>query len=360
MKPGGRFLHAHARQLIDEPASIGFDWARSFGARRMGEIFAADPNLVLVAEIVTDLYLVQLFERPAAGGPAVEPVIQHRAHGELDERLRRIVVPGASVELRQTARIGEVTNRLPVLMYHRVSADGPPGLARYRVTPEAFEAQLDHLRRHGYYGITLPDWRYAMATGKALPGRAVMITFDDAYRDFLEQAWPLLRAYGFLASVYVVADLAGTESSWDAEHGPPAALMDWNEIRHLHRNGVHIGSHAATHRQLTSVAPQELADQERRARARFATELGVDVVDLAYPYGDHDELVRATARHVGYLSGVTTDAGLATVWGPPMAIPRVEVTGDTDLDGFARLLGVPSRRNPVGRAAKAMLRRLHG
>src|SRR5690606_33156487 len=61
LKPGGRFLHAHARQLVDEPDHVGFDWAQSFGAKRMGEVFAADPLLTLVGEIVTDLYMIQLF-----------------------------------------------------------------------------------------------------------------------------------------------------------------------------------------------------------------------------------------------------------------------------------------------------------
>ncbi|HWL42412.1 MAG TPA: polysaccharide deacetylase family protein [Ilumatobacter sp.] len=358
LKPGGRFLHAHARQLVDEPDGVGFDWARSFGAKRMGEIFAADPNLSLVSEIVTDLYLVQMFERPQADLPGAVPVTERRAHGELHDEIRRLIVSGSFAQLRTATRETEVTNRLPMLMYHRISDDGPPALARYRVTPEAFEAQLDFLRSHGYYGITMPDWRYAMSTGKALPGRAVMVTFDDGYRDFLEQAWPLLSAYKFPANVYVVADLAGTESSWDAHHGPPAALMDWNEIRHLHRNGVHFGTHSATHRQLTTLSPQEVVDQERRARARFASELGVDAVDLAYPFGDYDALVRAAARRVGYRSAVTTDPGLATVWDDPLAIPRVEVTGDTDLDEFVNLLGTTDRRNLVGRAAKSVLRRL--
>ncbi|HWL42413.1 MAG TPA: trifunctional glycosyltransferase/class I SAM-dependent methyltransferase/polysaccharide deacetylase [Ilumatobacter sp.] len=359
LAPGGRLLTAHARLLVDEPDGVGFGWNHAFGAKRIGEVFATEPGLSLVSEIVTDLYIIQLYERTASPlGTVTRPTSQHRAHGELDAGLRRMIWSGAVSKTREGARVTEVTNRLPILAYRDLGRRGDEPSSQTGVTSDQFEAQLDHLRSGGYYGITVPDWRYAMAAGKALPGRAVMLTFDGAYRGFADVAWPLLGAYGFPATLYVVAEAPGTGSSIDSERVGPGDLMGWGELRHLHRNGVHIGSLSAAGRALTALTPDELVDQEHRGRAAFERELGLAVVDLAYPLGAAGDIVRHAVWHAGYHTAVTTQPGWATIWDDPLAIPRLDITGDTDLDSFVAGLGTSDERHRVGRGAKSVLRRL--
>src|SRR5438477_279294 len=88
-------------------------------------------------------------------------------------------------------------------------------------------------------------WRRWLPT--ALPGRAVLITFDDGYQDFADEAFPLLERHGFPATVFVVTDAAERTSRWDAAYGQAAPLMGWDEIRELSRRGVEFGSHTQTH-----------------------------------------------------------------------------------------------------------------
>ena len=103
------------------------------------------------------------------------------------------------------------TAALPILLYHRVATDGPPELGRYRVSPDAFEEQLRLLARSGYRGITLAEWGRALRARRPVDGRAVALTFDDGYRDFLTTAWPLLRRYRFSATVFVVTDAVDSQ-----------------------------------------------------------------------------------------------------------------------------------------------------
>src|SRR3954449_1077290 len=153
-------------------------------------------------------------------------------------------------------------------MYHRVAAGGPAARAACRVHPERFEAQLDWLRRHGFRSVGLDAWLGAVDRRFGeLPGRAVCLTFDDGYEDFAEVAWPLLRRYGFGATVFLVADLVGRAAEWDARHGPPAPLMGWETVGRLAREGVAFGGHTATHPYLTRVGPGRLAEELRRSRA---------------------------------------------------------------------------------------------
>ncbi len=106
-------------------------------------------------------------------------------------------------------------------------------MSRYRITPDVFEEQLKYLKDSGYYSADLNDWLTAMAMQRPLPGLAIVFTFDDAYQDFYEYAWPLLKKYGFTAIVFLVSDHVGKYNSWDEAYEEKLPLMDWKEILEL-------------------------------------------------------------------------------------------------------------------------------
>ena len=106
-----------------------------------------------------------------------------------------------------------------------MSPTGSEKLRRWRETPEQFEQQLRFLRDEGYYSVTFEQWRAAARARRALPGRAVIITFDDGYHDFYDYAWPLLKRYGFGAYVFLVAEHVGKTNVWDATYGEEIFLM---------------------------------------------------------------------------------------------------------------------------------------
>lgn len=92
-----------------------------------------------------------------------------------------------------------------VLTYHRVDEpDGRPWLnpSLLSATPSTFEEQMTALLRH-HHPIGLPELIAARRGGPSLPRRAVLVTFDDAYRDFLEHAWPVLGRLGIQATMFV-------------------------------------------------------------------------------------------------------------------------------------------------------------
>jgi peptidoglycan/xylan/chitin deacetylase (PgdA/CDA1 family) len=224
--------------------------------------------------------------------------------------------------------------RFPILMYHRVAPTGSAATARYRVTSEVFEDQLRYLRVAGFYSVALEDWQAAREANSPLPGRPLLITFDDGYLDFLTHAWPLLRRYGFSAMIFLVAEEVGGSNRWDHAYGEEVPLLGWKEICQLRDEGVEFGSHSARHPRLTGHSPEEIVREGARSRAILERGLGRPVTAFAYPHGDEDRVVQHLIGACGYIFGLSTRFALSTHDDPLLALPRIEVTGLDALPDF--------------------------
>lgn len=339
LRPGGRLIAAHAHVVSDHPGLPGFVWDVPFGAGTIDVALREAGGLELERELRTPFYRVQLFRRPSVlrlprrRPPVVTSIPQ-------PEPLPLPAAPTARWEgidgpVGQTA-----TAQLPILMYHRIAPGGSDALGRYRLAPERFADQLRSLRESGFRSVGFEELGRALRGRRPLPGRAVMLTFDDGCRDFLTDAWPLLRAHGFGATLFVVTDRVGGTNDWDAVYGERVELLDWDELRSLSRAGVEIGSHTATHPHLTALSIEEVAREAARSRAAIIRELGVEPAAIAYPYGDVDPGVRRIAGGVGYGYGVTTEGRRASLLDDPLDLPRIEVTSTLSIDDFRKVLGL--------------------
>ena len=337
LKPGGRLVMAHANLAVDDPHSAGFDWSFNYGAKVIGEIFAATPSLSLQRELRTTFYRVQQFaQAPAASAaPAPAPEILSRSAAAPPPDVARHWVENGTAD------------RLPILVYHRVAETGSEALAAYRVTPAAFAEQIRYLSEKGFTGVSLEDWSHHVVYGSSLPRGAVAITFDDGYRDFLEHAWPVLERYGFSATVFLVAENIGGTNSWDEEeYGERVPLLGWRELRDLQAAGVEFGSHTATHPWLPSLSWRRAARELLQSRRALEAGLGTPVTSLAYPWGAFNKPIQFLTGACGYEIGLSTAEGVCEPRHSLLALPRIEVEGSDTLEAFAAKLGVPVADQP--------------
>lgn len=337
IKPGGHFITAHANVVADKPSHTGFAWDVPYGAATISRVFGRVPSLHLVRELKTPLYRIQLYRSLARQGEIVAaPRVEEEANQALPAPAiaRWIHWESGDAPRPSVLTANAVTSRLPILMYHQVADSGSPARARWRVTRQQFELQLRYLRDAGFYSVGPDAWRAAMGTRQGLPGRAVLITFDDGYLDFADQAWPLLRQYGFSALMFVISGRAGRSSDWD----PPAAsgdkLLDWDQLRRLVGEGLTVGSHSATHRRLTGLTNADIVREAATSKSVIEQELGRPVSAFAYPYGDQDSVVQHLVGACGYDLGFGCRPGRAHLIGSLMDQPRIEVCGDDTLGAF--------------------------
>ncbi len=241
----------------------------------------------------------------------------------------------ATAPAQAQARASTRTDRLPVLLYHRIAENGPAELARFRQTPTAFAEQMRWLRDNGYHAVTSAELLRHVASGQPLAGRPVLLSFDDAYCDFHDTAWPILRAHDLTAEVFVVTDRVGGRADWDAAFGAPAPLMDWPQLQALSAAGIRFGSHMASHNHMAALSSREIVLEAARSRAALERALGIPCRSISAPYGDGDDRFVRIARACGYEIGFTTDPGHAALGDDVLRLPRVEVMGGCSLEAFA-------------------------
>jgi hypothetical protein len=231
---------------------------------------------------------------------------------------------------------------------------------------------MQHLARH-YKVIGMPQLLNATENGAPLPKRAVLITFDDAYADFAEIAWPILKRLGLPATMFVPTgypdhpelvfwpdklyqafaatsrtELSGTPLGHlplgNAEekrrglrkvqdycttipHQEAVSLVDWvcseltegliycgsvlawDQLRRLAKEGLTLGSHTRTHPIITQVTPDRTREEIRASQEDLKREIGTALPVFCYPNGNHNDTVVSIVRDEGIRLAFTTLSG---------------------------------------------------
>ena len=176
------------------------------------------------------------------------------------------------------------------------------------------------------YHAVSPDWEHRLAIQpdlllrqvRALSRfRQVHVTFDDAFRS-AATVFPDLDRLGvpvqiFVCTRYALVGAPLTIPELAGDDPEQLATMNWDELREQAARGVAIGSHAVSHPHLTTLPEDDLRRELNESKEEIEDRLGRPCEDLAYPYGEHDERVRAAARAAGYrqayaLRGSRSDA----------------------------------------------------
>jgi peptidoglycan/xylan/chitin deacetylase (PgdA/CDA1 family) len=145
---------------------------------------------------------------------------------------------------------------------------------------------------------------------RPLPPGKVALTFDDGYRDFLQDVAPVLEEYRFTATIFLVADRMGETNAWDARHGDPQRhLLSWREAAELASRGFEMGSHTRTHRPLPTLSDSELREEIEGSKKILEDRLSLEVAHFSYPHGLFDDRCLDCLRHAGYRSACADICG---------------------------------------------------
>lgn len=245
---------------------------------------------------------------------------------------------GAALVALSCPRSGAAqTVRIPILVYHDFAA---PANAVETVEPARFAAQMEWLYGQGFRAVSLAELRKLDFRN---PGRTVLLTVDDGHVSFMEYAFPLLREYGFPATVNIVGRYVG---GYADENHP---RLSWDELRRLSASGlVDVGCHTfdlhdglryASRTDALAALNKGLERDLSLFQEACARELGKRSEILAWPYGFYDRESMTIAVRAGFKYLLNSE-------GRPLLrredlddIPRVAVSNGTDWEGFRNLFG---------------------
>lgn len=214
-----------------------------------------------------------------------------------------------------------VASEVHVFVYHRFGDNRYPST---NIALDAFEGQLRLLRDGNWTVLTLGEVVQRLRAATSLPERCAVLTIDDAFDSFLADGVPLLRRFGFPATLFVNTDAIGTPGN-----------ATWTQLRQLAASGIEIGNQSASHAYLldrwSKESPAHWQERVRadlrRAQDALRVNLGKPAQVFAYPYGEHDPELQALVRAEGFLAAAAQTSGVIGPQSDLYALPRFPMGG---------------------------------
>ena len=210
---------------------------------------------------------------------------------------------------------------IPIITYHALGQSRSPVFTNIA----DFEKQLAALANLGYQSISLSVLLQWLKGEVGEPENGVIFTFDDGYESVYSQAWPLMEAYGFKGTLFVISDYCGKNNQWPGQMDgiPERPLMTWDQLAEMAAYGWELGAHTRTHPMLPRLTQPQIEDEIIASRKEIEQRTGFEVKLFAQPYGQTNEQVNKVVA--GHFDGaVSTVLGLVERNSSPYQLPRID------------------------------------
>jgi peptidoglycan/xylan/chitin deacetylase (PgdA/CDA1 family) len=242
---------------------------------------------------------------------------------------------------------------VPILAYHGI-CDLPHEISRiysYDVSTSIFKDQMEFLKKNNYSVIGLTEIIQALKK-KKFPPKAVVITFDDGYKNNYTNAFQILRQYNFPATIFLATDYIGTNQifPWlESLSGNNQKIkenwlhLSWNEIAKMNQNNVAFGSHTCTHSNIRLIDKNTLIDEIKRSKSTIEDNINKKIGLFSYPFSfpkyrkAYQSIIREsryTLQKNGFSGACTTIIGTNSLGSDPFCLKRIQITNTDNIFHF--------------------------
>jgi len=223
-----------------------------------------------------------------------------------------------------------------ILIYHRFGDDRYPTT---NVGTEIFREQMAWLMANNYHVISLADLVNLKKNKIKMQAKTVVITIDDGYGTVYDNAWPILKSYGFPFTVFLYTE--GLEKGY-------SNYMTWAQIKEMQQAGVDFQDHGFGHQHM-AYRPEGLDEVGYRtwissdlakSMTILSRNLGETPRYFALPYGHYNEVLLDEIKKMGYEAVLNQDSGVVGDYTDLYYLPRHAILGEewATMDHFVKLM----------------------
>lgn len=200
---------------------------------------------------------------------------------------------------------------ISVLMYHSINYEKNNIL---RVPKEDFANEMQWLYQNGYKTLSLDELYDHVKSNTPFPKRSVVITLDDGYDDNYISAYPVLKQYGFHATVFMITGKIDT-----------AGYLSRSQLVEMDKNGISIECHTVTHPYLNTLSYKSQYAELSDSKQALETLLGKKVEFVAYPSGKYNSDTLRAVQALGYKMAFKMNGGTGSLSTSTYEFPRMFV-----------------------------------
>ncbi len=210
-----------------------------------------------------------------------------------------------------------------ILIYHKIGDNRTPTT---NVSVKKFKAQMKYLHDNNYKVIPLKRLVDMIKNHKKLPKRSVVLTFDDGYKTVYENAFPVIKKYGYPISVFLPTEAI--------EKRYPD-YMTMKMIKEMMKYGADFESHSYSHPRM-AYKPKGWTDKHykdwiagelTKSISFFKKYFNYKPYAFAIPYGEYNKTVINMAKDEGFSAILTQDPGAVSRYTPLYLLPREPILG---------------------------------
>lgn len=204
------------------------------------------------------------------------------------------VVPVASVS---------ATLRVPIITYHYVEyVQNPLDTMRRKlaINPALFEQQVKSLHDHQVETYFVKEIPALLKGTKPLASKSAVLTFDDGYRDFYFNAFPILKKYQTKGTIYLISNFLDRRD-----------FLTVAQVKEMLSSGlIEVGSHTLNHGYLKKGKLDYVTNEVVQSKVNLEKLFDIKVETFAYPYGGFDDQAVKVVKEASYSAAVSTLPGV--------------------------------------------------
>ena len=195
-------------------------------------------------------------------------------------------------------------------MYHRFEENKYPSTNTKTVN---FIKQINLIKKNGFSFIDANNFEKSLLSNKN--NRKILLTIDDAFKSFYDQAWPILKKEKIPFLLFVNTREVGSNG-----------YMSWNQIREISKEKfVHIGNHSHSHEYLVDKTDDEIRSDINLAISDFEKNLKYNSPFFSYPFGEYSNSFKNIIKNFGFKYAFGQHSGVVDKTKDFYELPRFSI-----------------------------------